>query len=97
MSRQGARRAGKELGKILGHHSRETAGRIQQREANDIGEVILAEGGHVEIYVPGERITMNEDDLSFVGSKPSELEKDDRVLMIAVGDEYVVVGVLDGA
>lgn len=89
-----ARRAGRQIARTIAGHTRETAHRAVERRSNDIGQVVKSNGkGRVEVLLPGVGVSLTESDLYFI-LDPSELEIGDQVLVVAIDNEYAVVGVL---
>lgn len=92
----GARKAGQQIARTLADHVRETAHRAVERTANDIGEVVKSDGkGRVEIILPGVGVAVNETDAYFT-LEAKTLKVGDSVAVMAVGNEYIIVGVITG-
>lgn len=89
-----AHRAGQQIAKTLATHMRETAHRAVERTANDIGEVVKSDGkGQVEVYLPGVGVSVTESDLYLI-PEAKTLKVGDSVAVMAVQNEYVVIGVI---
>jgi hypothetical protein len=89
-----ARKAGQAIARTIAEHTRERAHRAVEARANDIGEVVKSNGkGRVTILLPGVGVSIDEQNLYFC-VEASSLEVGDEVAVMAVDNEYVVVGVL---
>ena len=91
---QAARKAGQQIARTIAAHTRERAHRAVESRANDIGEVVKSDGkGRVTVTLPGVGVSIDEHNLYFC-MKASSLSVGDEVAVMAVDNEYVVVGVI---
>ena len=87
-------RAAHDLAGLLNSHAREVSRRESTRYANEIATVV--EVDPVVIHIHSNGLEFSQRTVYWSGIKPSRLKEDDTLLVVAIGNEYAVVGRVRG-